>query len=92
MARWPIPSPELAAWDRLRPSQSPELTPPVRCPGPAQCFCGLGVMLVPGHVLMGCMGLLFYFLDSWIDYLAVKASSTVSLRHSLTRDPKPWGY
>ena len=37
-------------------------------------------MLVLGHILMGCMGLflLFYFRDSWIDFLAVKAMGMVA--------------
>ena len=61
MARWPLPSPELVAWDRLQLSQSPELALPVRCPRPAQCLCGLCVMLVLGHILMGCMGLFLLF-------------------------------
>ena len=81
MAGWPLPSPELAAtWDRLRLSQSPELALPVRCPEPAHCLCGLCVMLVLGHILMGCMGLflLFYFRDSWIDFLVVKAFGMVA--------------
>ena len=33
---------------------------------------------MPGHVLMGYMGLLLHFRDSWIDYLTVKALGMVS--------------